>query len=205
LLSFFFHFFFFFFFIYTFHGAAARTESLASHSIAVWLKRSHFAVGLFLGCVVFLSVAWLTTVKLPVQYSLEFRLRLETPSLTWPTGRSRRLLSWAFVPYSTCWLGRSTSRRRRPPASVRLQGLVTLLAAYALPNRAGSVSHRQRSWDSPFGAFSSRTASGALPPERTHLPFLLPVFPSCETTGRPNRPRLLGIDRPGVPHGHAEC
>jgi hypothetical protein len=40
---------------------------LASHSIAVSVKRSHFAVSHFLGCVVFLQVAWLTTVKLPVQ------------------------------------------------------------------------------------------------------------------------------------------
>ena len=50
---------------------------VAAHSIAVSVERSHFAVGLFLGCVVFLQVAWLTTVKSPVQYSLEFRLRLE--------------------------------------------------------------------------------------------------------------------------------
>jgi hypothetical protein len=52
-------------------------RAVAAHSIAVLVKRSHFAVGLFLGCVVFLQVAWLTTVKSPVQYSLEFRLRLK--------------------------------------------------------------------------------------------------------------------------------
>ena len=58
-------------------GLAARSESLAAHSIAVSVGRSHFAVSHFFDCVVFLQVAWLTTVKLPVQYSLEFRLRLE--------------------------------------------------------------------------------------------------------------------------------
>jgi hypothetical protein len=58
-------------------GLAARSESLASHSIAESVKRSHFAVSHFVGCVVFLSEAWLTTVKLPVQYSLELCLRLE--------------------------------------------------------------------------------------------------------------------------------
>jgi hypothetical protein len=62
-------------------GLATRSESLATHSIAVLVERSHYAVSHFLGCVVFLSGAWLTTVKLPVQYSLEFRLRLETSEL----------------------------------------------------------------------------------------------------------------------------
>jgi hypothetical protein len=54
--------------------------------------------------------------------------------------------------------------RARPPATVRLQGLATLLTAYALRSPAGSISHRQRSWDPRFGAFSSRKVSGALPP-----------------------------------------
>lgn len=44
-------------------------------------------------------------------------------------------------------------------ATVRLQGLVTLMTAYALETRAGFVSHRQRSWDSPFGDFTSREGS----------------------------------------------
>jgi hypothetical protein len=51
---------------------------------------------------------------------------------------------------------RSTGRGLYLPATFRLQGLVTLLAAYALRALAGSVSTRQRSWDSPFGAFSPR-------------------------------------------------
>jgi hypothetical protein len=50
----------------------------------------------------------------------------------------------------------------RPPAPFRLQGLVTLLTAYALRSRAGFVSHRQRSWDLPFGAFTSRKVSGGI-------------------------------------------
>jgi hypothetical protein len=54
---------------------------------------------------------------------------------------------------------RSTSRGFCLPASFRLQGLVTLLAVSSLRFRAGSVSHRRRSWDSPFGAFSSRKVS----------------------------------------------
>jgi len=51
------------------------------------------------------------------------------------------------------------------------------LTASSLRSRAGFVSHRQRSWDSPFGGFSSRKVPGAFPPERTHLPFLPAVLP----------------------------
>jgi hypothetical protein len=42
---------------------------------------------------------------------------------------------------------------------VRLQGLVTLLAGYAPHSLVGFISHRQRSWDSLFEAFSSREVS----------------------------------------------
>jgi hypothetical protein len=54
---------------------------------------------------------------------------------------------------------RSTCRGLCLPATFRLQGLVTLLTAYSLRLRAGSVSHRRRSWDYPFGAFFSRKVS----------------------------------------------
>jgi hypothetical protein len=68
----------------------------------VLVKRSHFAVSRFLGCVVFLQKASLATVKSPVESSLEFRLRLEShraePSRP---AAANRLLSWAFAPYST--------------------------------------------------------------------------------------------------------
>jgi hypothetical protein len=63
------------------------------------------------------------------------------------------------------------------PATFRLQGLATLLAAYSRRARAGSFSHRQRSWDSPFGAFPSRKVSATFPGGSTHLPFLPPLFP----------------------------
>jgi hypothetical protein len=57
------------------------------------------------------------------------------------------------------------------PALFRLQGLVTLLAAYSLRSLAGFLSRRQRSWDSPFEAFSSRRSTRAFPLECTHVPF----------------------------------
>jgi hypothetical protein len=55
--------------------------------------------------------------------------------------------------------------------------LVTLLTAYSLRSRAGFLSHRQRSWDLPFGGFPSRKVFGTFPSRRAHLPFNLAVFP----------------------------
>jgi len=72
---------------------------------------------------------------------------------------------------------RSTCHEPSQPATFRLQGLVTLLTAFSLESRAGFVSHRQRSWDSPFGGFLSREVSAAFRLERTHLPFSPAVFP----------------------------
>ena len=90
-----------------------------------------------------------------------------------PVGSSHGLLFPTAREGSKVYLTRACQ-----PATFRLQGLVTLLAAYSLRSRAGSVSHRQRSWDSPFGAFSSRKVSGRLPPEWSHLPFNLSVLPT---------------------------
>jgi hypothetical protein len=62
---------------------------------------------------------------------------------------------------------RSTIAGFPSPATFRPQGLVTLSTAYSLRARAGFVSHRQRSWDSPFGAFTCRKVRGRF---RTHEP-----------------------------------
>jgi len=70
-------------------------------------------------------------------------------------------------------------------AAFRLRGLATLLAAYSFRDPAGFVSHRRRSWDSPFGASSSRKVSGAFPPGRTHIPFFLPLIPSPKQRAGP--------------------
>jgi len=94
---------------------------------------------------------------------------------------------------------RSTGRERCLLATVRLQGLVTLLTAYALRSRAGFISHRQRSWDSPFGAFSSpkgiRGVSAGMDP-RTVSPA---VSPPAEAGGRPDESRFLGFHPFGSP------
>jgi hypothetical protein len=77
----------------------------------VLVERSHFAVSRFFGCVVFLQRASLATIRLPVESSLEFRLRLEyhraKPSRL---AAANRLLSWASSSLQHMKDRRSTSR-----------------------------------------------------------------------------------------------
>jgi hypothetical protein len=80
------------------------------------------------------------------------------------------------------------------PATFRPQGLATLSAAYSLRARAGLVSCRRRSWDSPFGASSSRKVSAAFPRWRSPRTVLPVGAPAAEAMGRPNGPRFLGCD-----------
>jgi len=84
-------------------------------------------------------------------------------------------------------------------AAFRLQGLGTLLAAYSFRARAGFVSHQRRSWDSPFGAFSSCKVSGAFPPGRTHIPFFLPLIPLPKQRAGPAGRGFWALTLAGVP------
>jgi hypothetical protein len=128
------------------------------------VRRSHSAVSRFRGFVVFPHRAPPITVRNQSNPLVEFRLPLEShPASPSQRAAAPRLLSWASGPFSTSGI-EGPLTRVRPPASFRLQGLATLLAVSSLRTRAGSVSHRQRSWDSPFEAFPSRKVSGALPP-----------------------------------------
>jgi hypothetical protein len=89
---------------------------------------------------------------------------------------------------------RSTCRGFCPPAPFRLQGLVTLVTACSLRSRAGLVSYRQRSWDSPFGGFPSRKVSGVLPLRKDPRTVQPGGVPAAEAPGRPDRPRFPGLD-----------
>jgi hypothetical protein len=80
------------------------------------------------------------------------------------------------------------------PATFRLQGLATLLAAYSLRSRAGFVSHRPRSWDLPFGAFSSWKVTGRFRLSRTHIPFTRRYTHAPRCKGRLDEPQFLGFD-----------
>ena len=90
----------------------------------------------------------------------------------------------------------------RPPATFRLQGLVTLLTAYALRSRAGFLSHRQRSWDLPFGAFSSQKVPGGIA-NRIDPPTVSPTSaPTAEAVSRLGKPQFLGLDSSESPWRH---
>jgi hypothetical protein len=84
-------------------------------------------------------------------------------------------------------------------AAVRLQGLDTLVAVYSFRALAGFISHRRRSWDSPFGASSSRKVSGAFPPGRTHIPFFLPLIPLPKQRAGPAGRGFWASTLAGVP------
>jgi len=81
----------------------------------------------------------------------------------------------------------------RLPTTFRLQGLATLLTAYSLRNRAGFVSHRQRSWDLPFGAFSSRKVTGPFPAQQNPRTVHSSVYPSTEVPGPARQAAVSGL------------
>jgi hypothetical protein len=89
---------------------------------------------------------------------------------------------------------RSTCRGLCRPATFRPQGLATLLAVYSLRSRAGSFSHRQRSWDSPFGAFPSRKVSRCITTRMGPPTVSLLGAPAAVAMGRPKELRFLGFN-----------
>jgi hypothetical protein len=94
---------------------------------------------------------------------------------------------------------RSTSRGPATPATFRPQGLVTLSAAYSLRARAGSVSHRRRSWDFTLRSFLLRLGTRAFPPGWTHVPFVLPLLPSPKQRAGPAGRGFWALTLAGVP------
>jgi hypothetical protein len=133
---------------------------------SVSVRRARLAVGHFPGFAVFPRQARELQPCNPTCLSSVSAL----PQSHYPTEPSQpaaagRRLSWASAPYSTSGIGGPLTAGVPRPASFRPQGLITLSAAYSLRARAGSVSHRQRSWDSPFGAFPSHKVSERLRPK----------------------------------------
>jgi hypothetical protein len=92
---------------------------------------------------------------------------------------------------------RSTHRGQSQPATFRLQGLATLLTACSLESRASFVSHRRRSWDSPFGGFLSREVSAAFRLRRTHIP-LAQRFLRRRSVRPARRASVSGFTPPGL-------
>jgi hypothetical protein len=82
--------------------------------------------------------------------------------------------------------------RALPARRFRLQGLATLLTVSSSATLADLVSDRQRSWDSPFGAFSSRRVPRHSCRADPHAVSLSRVRPP-EGERQQERHRLLGF------------
>jgi hypothetical protein len=165
-----------------------------------------------LGCAVFLARAAADdsyVIGRVLSSNLTFPLECYPATPTRPPQRPSPLMGFASLQHLRN--SRSTSPRASRPATFRLQGLVTLLAACSLESRAGFVSHRRRSWDLPFEGFLSREVSPAFRLGRTHVPLAQRFFPppkrqtgptglgfwvhasrDCLATARRFRPRVTG-------------
>jgi hypothetical protein len=180
----------------------ARSEFCVRRGIASSVRRSRCAVGPCPGCAVFPRRTDRDTVKRPgdiLSSSLVFLQSLAHRSLSRMAAAVGPSHGLSF-PSARAGSGDPLSAGVPKPALFRLQGLVTLLAAYSRPNRVGLISCRQRSWDSPFGAFSSERGADAFPRLRTHLPFLPPGY-SRRTRRRagPGGRGFWGFTLAGVP------
>jgi hypothetical protein len=121
--------------------------------------RSRFAVSPCPGCAVFLSRGRRRQLSYRPHPLVELDLSSRVlPSNTYPAATAAGSSHGLPLP-SALEESEVHSPRAKPPATFRLQGLVTLLTAYSLESRAGFISHRRRSWDSPFGGFLSREVS----------------------------------------------
>jgi len=146
---------------------AARSESQPAEVPPVLVRRSRLAVGHFLGFAVFPRQARGPQLSNRANLSSSLALRQSITQRTL-AGRPQPpapLMGFCSLQHSR--VRRSTARGLAWSATFRPQGLVTLSAAYSLRAQAGLISYRRRSWDSPFGAFSSRKVSARL---RTEAP-----------------------------------
>jgi hypothetical protein len=78
------------------------------------------------------------------------------------------------------------------------------LTAYSLESRAGFVSHRRRSWDSPFGGFTfPEVSAGFRLGEPTYRS--LGGMPDAEAPNRPSQAAISGSLPPGSALRPCEC
>ncbi len=152
----------------------------------------------YLGCAVFRASDWcrlrLSWRPHPlVELDLSSRV---SPSHTYPTAAAVRSSHGLLLPTAHPGSEVHCSRAQSLPATFRLQGLVTLLTVYSLESLAGFVSHRQRSWDSPFGGFPSREALPAFRPEGARIPLCPAVFLPPEGARPARRTSVSGLIPP---------
>jgi hypothetical protein len=152
----------------------------------------------YLGCAVFRASDWcrlrLSWRPHPlVELDLSSRV---SPSHTYPTAAAVRSSHGLLLPTAHPGSEVHCPRAQSLPATFRLQGLVTLLTVYSLESLAGFVSHRQRSWDSPFGGFPSREALPAFRPEGARIPLCPAVFLPPEGARPARRTSVSGLTPP---------
>jgi len=122
-----------------------------------------------------------------------FELHLSSrvlPSNTYPTATAIRSSHGLPLPTALTGTRGPPHAGSEPPATFRLQGLATLLTACSLESRAGFVSHRQHSWDSPFGGFTFRQVSTAFSAGKNPLTVVPAVIPPPK---RRTGPKGLGF------------
>jgi hypothetical protein len=93
--------------------------------------------------------------------------------------------------------------RAPTPATLRLQGLATLLTPCSPRVPAGLVSCRRRSWDSPFEAFPLSRVSRPSGREAPTCRFAVRLSHRAEARRERQQPRLLGFapgTSPSLPH-----
>jgi hypothetical protein len=138
---------------------ATRSEFQPAEVPPVLVRRSRHAVGHSLGCAVFPRRARGLQLSNHANLSSGFALRRSIVQRILAGRPQPPAPLMGFRSLQRSRIRRSTARGLAVPATFRPQGLVTLSAAYSLRARAGLVSYRRRSWDSPFGASSSRKVS----------------------------------------------
>jgi hypothetical protein len=161
----------------------------------VLVKRSHFAVGRFLGCVVFPSVSFAGHFSASRSSPLfELRLHQECyPAVPSQSAATGRLLSWALVPYSTYRirgpLHAGMPTRQVPPSGFGypIDGLLPLIPCRFSFAPAALMGFTLRSFPLSKGIRSSS--------HQMNPPIVQPVgAPAAGAMGRPNRPRFPGFD-----------
>jgi hypothetical protein len=174
-------------------------SSRSSEVLPLLVVQSHFAVDRFPGCVVFLHRTAPPTVKRAVHPLFELRVPPEScPTSPSPPTTVGRLLSWAFVPYSTRGSGgplaAGTPARYVPPSGFGcpLGGLLPPSPCRLCFTPAALLGFALRSFLLSEGI---RRVSAGMHPRAVYSV----GNPAAKAMGRPNGPRLLGFHPSGSP------
>jgi hypothetical protein len=166
--------------------------------------QSHFAVGHFPGLVVFRGVSRLGPFKNPAHPLVDFGPPAEYYPVAASSRRPHRAAPGSsspglLLPSAHTGFGGPLSAGLPPPATFRLQGLVTLLAVCSPRSLTGLISSRQRPWDSSLRSISSREVASAFPRRRTRMPLARHDLPRTKSLDRYGEHRLPGFGPPASP------